>query len=123
MPPHCSQAGPSSRPDIRAGRTGGVSVSAAVGACAAPPLAGLALPFSALAAPLAWGWSASPSPLDAGPSFTNSDCCASLRDRGRERVHQALDRRALFADVGQEDLADRAVLVHAGGDVALVAAD
>ncbi len=32
-------------------------------------------------------------------------------------------RRALLADVGEEDLADAAVLVHAGGDVALVAAD
>ena len=32
-------------------------------------------------------------------------------------------RRALLADVGEEDLADRAVLVLAGGDVALVPAD
>src|SRR4029453_6829883 len=45
------------------------------------------------------------------------------RDRGRERVHHAAERRALLADVGQEDLPDRAVLVHAGGDVALVAAE
>ena len=45
------------------------------------------------------------------------------RDRRRERVHHAAEGRALLADVGEEDLADRAVLVHAGGDVALVAAE
>src|SRR4051794_27836792 len=45
------------------------------------------------------------------------------RDRRRERVHHAAEGRALLADVGQEDLADRAVLVHAGGDVALMPAD
>src|SRR6202012_1443225 len=44
-------------------------------------------------------------------------------DRGGEGVQHAAQRRALLADVGEEDLADRAVLVLAGGDVALVAAD
>ena len=45
------------------------------------------------------------------------------RDRGRERVHHPAQRRAVLADVGEEDLAQRAVLVLAGGDVALVAGD
>ena len=45
------------------------------------------------------------------------------RDRGRERVHHPAQGRAVLADVGQEDLAQRAVLVAAGGDVALVAGD
>src|SRR5450631_2699251 len=45
------------------------------------------------------------------------------RDGRREGVHHAAQRRALLADVGEEDLADAAVLVHAGGDVTLVAAD
>ena len=45
------------------------------------------------------------------------------RDRRGERVHHAAQRRALLADVGEEDLADRAVLVHPGRDVALVAGD
>ncbi len=44
-------------------------------------------------------------------------------DRGRERVHHAAQRRALLADVGEEDLPDGAVLIHARGDVALVPAD
>src|SRR3712207_8617011 len=43
------------------------------------------------------------------------------RDRRRERVQQAAEGRALLADVGEEDLADRPVLVHARRDVALVA--
>ena len=46
-----------------------------------------------------------------------------MRDRRRERVHHAAEGRALLADVGEEDLPERAVLVDAGGDVALVAAD
>ena len=44
------------------------------------------------------------------------------RGRGGEAVHQAGDGRA-FLGHGDEDLARRAVLVHADGDVALVAAD
>jgi hypothetical protein len=36
------------------------------------------------------------------------------RDRRGERVHHALDRRALLPDVGQEDLAEASVLVLAG---------
>ena len=44
------------------------------------------------------------------------------RDRGRERVHQAGDRRAFLAH-RQEDLARRAVLVHADRDVAFVPGD
>ena len=45
------------------------------------------------------------------------------RDRRREGVHHAPHRRAFLADVGQEDLADISVLVLAGRDVSLVAAD
>src|SRR5207248_10158248 len=45
------------------------------------------------------------------------------RDRGRERVHHAAQGRAVLADVGEEDLAQRAVLVLAGRDVALVPRD
>ena len=44
-------------------------------------------------------------------------------DRGGEGVEQPAHRRALLADVGEEDLADRAVGVLAGGDVALVPGD
>src|SRR6185312_9731094 len=41
------------------------------------------------------------------------------RDRGGERIHQAGDHRALFRHA-DEDLARRAILVEADGDVALV---
>src|SRR6476619_671918 len=45
------------------------------------------------------------------------------RDRRGEGVEQPAHGRSLLADVGEEDLADGAVLVLAGGDVALVAGD
>src|SRR5919109_1453715 len=93
MPPHWSQAGPSSRSGlIFAGTTGGVSVRADVAELVDEHLKRHAV-------------------LEAD------------RDRGRECVHQALDRRALLADVGEEDLADRAVRILAGGDVALLHPD
>src|SRR5690242_9503425 len=50
MPPQFWQAGPSSRPARRAGRTGGVSVSADVGGCGADgALAAEPLPFDGVA--------------------------------------------------------------------------
>ena len=191
MPPHCSQAGPRSRPDIFAGRTGGVSVIAAAARrplaaaafAVAPPLPACRGRCRAVGGAGGVGGDAEaelrglrfllgahlrghdpqflervgvldeaardPAHDVVGHRFGEGDLrvagdalrleahVAELahevferhavleaeRDRRREGVHQPPHRRALLADVGEEDLADRAVLVFAGGDVALVAGD